>query len=78
MEIGRGNCNECDGEGTKVLIVTRNGIWSKCKRCGMMEWEWKMGDSMDYLKYLADRYNTTVQRLLEILENIQLGDAEWI
>jgi len=70
LELGKADCNECEGEGTKVLIIDERGIWSKCKRCNFMEWEWQTGDSIDYLKYLAKRYNISVEELLQAVANV--------
>jgi hypothetical protein len=66
-ELGKGYCGECDSN-SKVLIIKKGGIWSKCKRCGFMEWEWQTGDGMDYLRYLADRYNVSLKEILKALE----------
>lgn len=67
MELGYADCNECEGKNTKVLVIDQRGIWSKCKRCNFLEWEWQTGDSIDYLKYLAERYNITDEQLLEAI-----------
>jgi hypothetical protein len=66
-KLGKGYCGECDSN-SKVLIIKKGEIWSKCKRCGFMEWEWQTGDGMDYLRYLADRYNVSLKEILKALE----------
>jgi len=67
VELGHANCNECGGENTKVLLIEERGIWSKCKRCGLMEWEWQEGDSLDYLVYLANQYHVSYAEIVEAL-----------
>jgi hypothetical protein len=68
--MGKADCNECGGKGTKVLIIDQRGIWSKCKRCGFMEWEWQTGDNIDYLNYLTKRYGITTEQLLSAISKI--------
>jgi len=70
VKLGRGDCNECGGKATKQLIVDRRGVWSKCNRCQLMEWEWQTGDPLSYLKYLAERYNVTAEQILEALAQV--------
>jgi len=66
VELGRATCDECGGR--KVLIVNPKGVWSVCKRCGFMEWEWAPGDSIAYLEYLASRYHLDPHSLLKAVE----------
>lgn len=54
-ELGESTCNECGG--VRVLIFRARGIFSKCKSCGMVEWEWGKYDNPDYLGYLAEVYD---------------------
>jgi hypothetical protein len=46
--VGKADCGECGGKGTKTLIIDRErGVFSKCQNCGFCEWEWTYGDSLD-------------------------------
>jgi len=54
---------------SKRLIVTPRGIYSKCFRCGMVEWEWAPGDSFRYIEYLARKYQIEVEDLLEAIDS---------
>jgi len=65
--LGKGYCNECSNK-SKVLIVSDGNIWSKCRKCGFTEWEWRVGDDKGYLRYLAERYNVSLEDILEALE----------
>jgi len=67
VELGYANCNECGGENTKVLLIKERGIWSKCKRCGFVEWEWTEGDNAEYLVYLANQYHISYAEIIEAL-----------
>jgi len=67
--VGKSDCGECGGKGTRTLIIDRvRGVFSKCSRCGFWEWEWTYGDSLDYLEYLAKRYGITYKQLIEAIE----------
>jgi len=61
-ELGRAKCYECDTE-NKVLVISRGNIYSLCKNCGYSEWEWAMGDNLDYLTYLAERYKVDLTEI---------------
>ena len=67
MYLGHSDCNECGGKDTVVLVIRRDGVWSKCLRCGFMEWEWSYGDSIDYLEYLAKEYHISKKALFSAL-----------
>ena len=67
-ELGKSYCGEC-GRKSKVLIVGRGNIWSKCKSCGFTEWEWHLGDAMDYLHYLAEHYGIPLKELQDALRS---------
>ncbi len=62
------NCNECGGEDTVELIVNVQGLWSRCRRCGFTEWEWSWRDNIEYLKYLSENFNISLEKLLQVLE----------
>jgi len=66
--LGKAYCGMCDSEDSKVLIIRNGNIYSKCQRCGFVEWEWQKGDSFDYLKYLAERYDVPLEELLKAIE----------
>jgi hypothetical protein len=67
--VGRADCGECGGKGTKTLIVDRHrGVFSKCQKCGFCEWEWTYGDSLDYLEHLAKKYHITYKELIGAIE----------
>ena len=68
MRLGKANCNECGGIGTRTLIIHRRGVFSECKRCGFVEWEWAPGDKLDYLRYLAEVYEIPYSFILGALE----------
>lgn len=67
-ELGRADCNECEGEGTRYLIINQMGVWSRCRRCGFSEWEWSYGDRPDYLKRLAEKYDIDYKTLAREVE----------
>jgi hypothetical protein len=67
--LGKSDCFECGGKGTKTLIIDkRRGVFSKCKNCGFCEWEWTYGDNADYLMHLAKEYKISFQELIKALE----------
>lgn len=66
--LGFRNCYECGGENTRRLIVSAAGdVYSRCFRCGFMEWEWAWGDPIDYLQHLAELYNVSYSELIETI-----------
>lgn len=67
--IGRAiDCNECGGGACRVLVaVPGRGLYSLCKRCGFVEWEWAPGDSYEYLELIASRYSINVKTIEDIL-----------
>ena len=69
VRVGRArDCNECGGEGTVFLYATPSGLWSQCSRCKFAEWEWRFGDSKEYLTYLADNFKCSEDEIVRALE----------
>jgi len=70
LRLGKANCNECGGIGTRALVIHRRGVFSECSRCGFVEWEWAPGDKLDYLRYLAEIYGVPYSLILGALEKV--------
>lgn len=65
--LGERECGECGGI-VNLAITSRGDILSICRRCGFVEWEWSLGDSLDYLQYLARMYGIDYRELVEYVE----------
>lgn len=70
---GGRDCRECGGGDCVELIATSKGLFSRCRCCGFIEWEWAWGDSRDYLDYLAERFGTDVDEIVKALEWVRSG-----
>jgi len=52
-------CGECD-DGKKVIVISCCDIFTVCNRCGFKEYEWRCGDSLDYLDYMDRVYKVSL------------------
>ncbi|MEM3921784.1 MAG: hypothetical protein QXG25_02740 [Nitrososphaerota archaeon] len=63
------NCSECGGERCKVLIaMPGRGLYSICKCCGAVEWEWAPGDGNEHLEYLGEKYSASIEAIKGALD----------
>lgn len=69
-ELGRRNCNECGAKDSVVLRIVGKSIFSICKACGFYEYEWEVGDSIEYLKYLEEIFGLKKGTLLKRMSSL--------
>jgi len=67
---GSRDCSECGAENSVELIANEDGLWSRCNTCNFVEWEWGFTDKIDYLSYLAERFNTSVDEIFKALDEV--------
>jgi len=49
---------EC-GIGKKMIVIDCCDVYTVCPYCGFREWEWRCGDSLDYLDYMDKMYRVS-------------------
>lgn len=63
------DCNECDSRNSVVLVINKQGVFTRCEHCGFTEWEWAPGDNIEHLYYLANLFKINVNRILRAVED---------